>query len=573
MKTVNCDVLIVGGGGAGTYAALRLKALGFSPAIVSKGLVGKSGASIMAGAVIVGSKMLGGTDANAQASLEFFARYYSHFLVDQSYLANAGKWIEEVFYPELEELGLLFTRDDDGRIAMSHSPVRWAVAPTQGQTGILLMDIRRKQLRAHEIPLFEECAVTSLLRDDNGAICGAVAFDYVNGELLNFHAKAVVMATGHADRLVRRSTGTREQTGDGIALALRAGADLTNLEMQFWHASDFANPPTWQRLHVYPNPLVGSAGSSRLYNAAGECFFEQAKDFPSALAPYTMQIKRLTQQVLAGSASFDGGYFTSYNHLDADVTRRYQHAAAAFEKLGLDIGRDKVEARTTMHYRQGGIESDPFTMRTTLDGLWVAGGIGAHVTGSLAVAIYDGNVAAESVAAAISPGARAPQPAPQQSAAEAIRVLGLNRPAHAGSIAPVHVKTQIWDVMGDAYGIIKSGAGMRRGLAELARIRAECAPRMALASQSRRFNTAWLEAIDAFNLLDVCEVTLAAALRREESRGSFYRTDHPYVDNENWLCKNIVCRTDGEFRFRRERYPQGGIVPGFVKQEYFSVQW
>lgn len=592
MKVVNCDVVVVGGGGAGTYAALRLHDLGVKPMLISKGLVGKSGASIMAGAVIVGSKMLGGTEQNAASSLEFFAKYYSHFLVDQSYLAAAGQWIENTFYPEMESLGLLFSREDDGRIAMSHSPVRWAVAPMQGQTGILLMDIRRKQLQARGIPMHEECVVTSLLRNGNGDVCGLTVLDYVRGEVFAVHAKAVVMATGHADRLVRRSTGTREQTGDGIALALRAGAEMTNLEMQFWHISDFANPPTWQRLHIYPNPLVGTDQSSRVYNAQGECFFEQARDAPAALAPYSLQVKRLTQQVLAGKARFDGGYFTSYSHVDADVLRRYQYAGSAFEKLGLDITRDKVEARTTMHYRQGGIESDPHSMRTSVSGLWVAGGVGAHVTGSLAVAIYDGGLAAESVAGSLPDRHRHDDLTEQQMRDEEVRLEGLRvggvaregaaggagratgsaRSGEAG-IAPVHIKAAIWDAMGEAYGLIKSGQGMRDGLARLEALKARELPRMTPPSASRRFNTAWLDALDVHNLFDVCDITLRSALRREESRGSFYRTDFPYVDNTEWQCKNIVARDGTDYRFRKEAYPEGAIAPGFGRQEYFSVPW
>src|ERR1051326_8884130 len=99
MQILGADVVVVGGGGAGTYAALRLKQLGFDPLVVTKGLVGKSGCSIFAGNLVLSGRMLGATEAQSKDTLEYFAKYWNNFLIDQQYLAKAGKWIEEVFYP------------------------------------------------------------------------------------------------------------------------------------------------------------------------------------------------------------------------------------------------------------------------------------------------------------------------------------------------------------------------------------------------------------------------------------------------------------------------------------------
>ena len=102
--------------------------------------------------------------------------------------------------------------------------------------------------------------------------------------------------TGYSDRLHARSTGTREMSGDGIAMAWRVGATLANLEMQWWHTNDVAYPPTWQRMQVYPNPMLGSEKSARMVNSQGTEFFNQQQDDPLAYGPYTVQLKALAKQ-------------------------------------------------------------------------------------------------------------------------------------------------------------------------------------------------------------------------------------------------------------------------------------
>ncbi len=136
-------------------------------------------------------------------------------------------------------------------------------------------------------------------------------------------ARAVVLATGYSDRLHKRSTGTREMSADGIAMAWRAGATLVNMEMQWWHTNDIADPPTWQRMQVYPNPMLGSEKSARMVNSAGEEFFNQQQDDPLAFGPYTVQLKALAKQVHAGKARYDGGYYAGFDHCDPAEVEAY----------------------------------------------------------------------------------------------------------------------------------------------------------------------------------------------------------------------------------------------------------
>ena len=258
----------------------------------------------------------------------------------------------------------------------------------------------------------------------------------------------MVLATGHADRLTKRATGTREQSADGIALAYRAGADLVNLEMQYWHSSDLAHPNCWQRGHMYPNPLVGTAETSRMLNADGEVFFDLAADAPISLAPYALQQKRLLAQVRAGKARFDGGYYASYaHHADPGALKAYQYNAKALGRFGYDIAADRMETASSWHYRQGGVLADPGTMETGVQGLFVAGGIGGHVTGSVAVAAYDGHVVAEALAGRGVSGGPPPALPQAQVEAERERLESLRRPLGAGGVTPMRIKKTLWDVM------------------------------------------------------------------------------------------------------------------------------
>ncbi len=573
MKQLTAEVIIVGGGAAGTYAAVCLHRLGVAPLLISKGFVGKSGASIFAGNLVLSGRTLGNTEENARDTAEFLIKYHNQFLIDQSYAKRCGQWIADVYYPELEEAGLYFRRDDEGNVVTSPGRIRSVAANQQGNSGIPFMDLRRKQVLKAGVPVMEEAAVTALLQDESGAVCGVVALDLASGEIFCVLAKAVILATGYADRLHSRSTGTREMSADGIAIAYRAGAEVVNLEMQWWHTNDVRYPANWQRMQVYPNPMLGSWKSARMVNSVGEVFFNQQEDDPLAYGPYTVQLKRLVKQVRAGKARYEGNYYAGFDHVDPGEVEAYTSYAKLFKQLGLDVGTELVETAVSAHYRQGGVRVDPATMASTVPGLFVAGGVGGHSNGLIALVTYDGKVAAESAARHVETIAFPTLPA-DRVRHEQERIEGLLRPLTADGIPPARIKKMIRELMWDHMGVEKNAAGMTNALEMLDRIRTGMVPKIGLQSVCRRFNHAWLDAIDVLNMLEVCALTIRSALNRKESRGPFIRTDYPDMDNENWLVQNILAReSGGDFAFRTQPYDLPYLRPDFSRKDNLSVEW
>ncbi|MGN6572464.1 MAG: FAD-binding protein [Pseudolabrys sp.] len=570
-RTISTDVAIIGGGAAGCYAALCLHREGIAPLIVCKGLVGKSGASLFAGNLVISGKLLGNTDEHARNTAEFLIKYHNQFLIDQRWARRCGEWIERVYYPELEEAGLYFRRDDTGNVVTSPGKIRSVAANTQGNSGVPFMDLRRKQVIRAGIPRLEETVATALLRNEDGAVAGVFCLDVLTGETIVVEAKAVIMATGYSDRLHKRSTGTREMSADGIAMAWRAGAALVNMEMQWWHTNDIAHPPSWQRMQVYPNPMLGSEKSARMVNSEGEEFFNQQQDDPLAFGPYTVQLKALARQVHAGKARYDGGYFAGFDHCDADEVDRYTTYGKIYRQLGLDFPKDMVETAVTSHYRQGGIDVDTATMRSSVPGLYVAGGVGGHSNGLIALATFDGKVVADGIVADFGGLHRKP-PAANEIEYERRRLEELRTAAGSGP-APVVVKETLRDIMWDKAGVEKDAAGLDQALDKLSRIRSELLPEMRLSNTGPRANYEWLDAIDVVNMVDVCELIVQSSLERKESRGPFFRMDFPDTDNRDWLVANVLTRSGNGIRFERRPYELPFFAPDFERKANLDVAW
>ena len=344
----------------------------------------------------------------------------------------------------------------------------------------------------------------------------------MTGEYVVVRARAVVLATGYSDRLHQRSTGTREMSADGIAMAWRAGATMVNMEMQWWHTNDIADPPSWQRMQVYPNPMLGSEKSARMVNSAGEEFFNQQKDDPLAFGPYTVQLKALAKQVHAGKARYDGGYYAGFDHCDADEVEAYTTYGKTFRQLGLQFPEQLVETAVTSHYRQGGIDVDTATMRSSVPGLYVAGGVGGHSNGLIGLATYDGKVVADGIAAEFD--SLTDRPISESECETERRRLEKLRSRSNDGVSPAKVKEKLRKLMWDKVGVEKNAAGLRSALDDIEEIRLDLLPDMAIATQGSVANYEWLDAIDVINMVDVCELIIHSSLERKESRGPFIRT-------------------------------------------------
>ena len=355
-------------------------------------------------------------------------------------------------------------------------------------------------------------------------------------------------------------------------MAYRAGAELRNLEMQWWHANDFAAPPAWMRVQTYPNPLLGTAEVARHYNRDGHMFFDLTET-PGNPAPYTLQLRRLSRQVEQGLARWDGDYFAGYDHIDPRPIRTYNLVADFYEKAGLDVSRHRAECAVTWHMRQGGIHVRPATMETNVDGLLVAVAVGGHTLGNLVYVSHDGKVAARQSAerARRTPAAVLRD---DEIEREAARVFAFLRSEPRNGPLPVALKREIRAVMWEHMGYVKSERTMLAGLARIQALRAEQLPRMRLRTTTTNWNHAWIDALDVEDMLTVTEMTIRSSLHRRESRGPFYREDYPVTDHRDWLRHTILRRgDDGEPSITSAPVVLRWVTPSVEREDFFATDY
>jgi len=550
------DVVILGAGLAGLRAAVEIsRRLGGT---VDIGIVSK--VQLMRAHSVCAE---GGTAAVLREDLGDSRELHawdtvkgSDFLADQDVVRTFVDTIPREIH-QLDHWGIPWTRDADGYISQrpfgGHSYPRATLAADK--TGFFEMQTLYDQLlRYPTFTRYDELFVTDILVADGG-FAGLVGLHMGTGETVAIRGRALLIASGGGGTLYGFTTYSQTVTGDGMAMAYRAGLPLEDMEFLQFH-------PTG----LVPNGILmteacrGEGGY--LKNSLGERFMGNYAPKLMELAPRDMVSRAETEEILAGRGftTPDGQDYLELDltHLGADRinTRLPLIREVTIKFLGLDPIEKPIPIRPVAHYSMGGIETDIDGL-TRVANVWAAGEAacvslhGANRLGSNSTAecLVWGGIAGGKIAEAL-PGLAeaAPLPADQAAAAEG-RVRAVL--ARQGDENLYELRRELRTTMDANVGVFRTGEGLAEALAKVREIR-DRAGRAPVADKSRVYNSNLVHALELDNLIDLAEVTVAGALAREESRGAHARRDFPTRDDETWLRHTLAFHAPEGPRFEHK---------------------
>ncbi|HUG55465.1 MAG TPA: fumarate reductase/succinate dehydrogenase flavoprotein subunit [Candidatus Limnocylindrales bacterium] len=574
------DVVVVGAGGAGLRAAIEAAGQGARTALVCKSLLGKAHTVMAEGGI---AAALGNVWKEDSWKVHFRDTMRGGKLLNNWRMAQIHAQESPDRVLELEEWGALFDRTADGLILQrdfgGHRYAR--LAHVGDRTGLEMIRTLQDRAVARGIDVFMECTIQRLLVD-GGAVAGCVGYRRQSGSLLALGAKAVVLATGGVGRCWRITSNSWEYTGDGMAMALDAGADLIDMEMTQFHPTGMVWPPSVRGILVTEG-VRGDGGTLR--NKDGERFmFRYIPEFFRAetaeteaeadrwyedkrnnrrtpdLLPRDEVARAINAEVKAGRGTPHGGVLLDIaSRRPADyIRKRLPSMYHQFKELAdVDITQAAMEVGPTLHYIMGGIRVDADTAATAVPGLFAAGEVAAGMHGATRLG---GNSLSDLLVFGRRAGLHAARYASERPGDPAIDQGELSAterelltPFEAGGEGPYALHQELEACMQELVGIIRTDSELREAIERIGALRERA--RRASVSGTRTYNPGWHLALDLRSMLTVAEAVARSALARTESRGGHTREDHPAADAE-WGRRNVVTRMrEGELRLDVEPLP------------------
>jgi succinate dehydrogenase / fumarate reductase flavoprotein subunit len=532
------DILVLGAGLAGMRAALEAARNGADVAIVSKVHPLRSHSNAAQGGINAAI-----SEEDSWESHAFDTVKGSDYLADQDAVEIMCREAPGDII-EFEHMGVIFYRDEHGRLGRrafgGASQARtYFVGDITGQA--LLVTLYDQILKAG-VKIYEEFFVTTLFVED-GACRGAVAIEMITGELHLLRSKAVIDCAGGLGRLYEPSTNALICTGDGYALAYRAGAPLMDMAMVQYHPTTLAGSG-------FLMTEAARGEGAYLLNSLGERFMSKYAPNKMELAARDVTSRAEATEIAQGRG-IDGNVLLDLRHLGPDVILKKlpQVHEMALDYLGIDMLREPVPVRPGMHYQMGGIKTD-VNGATPVPGLYAAGEVacvsvhGGNRLGanSLLDTIVFGRRSGKAAAAYVKSVARsAGGEELLRSEQERIREL-LARPYKGETHA--RLRLELAKMMDEKAGLYRSRAGLSEALSKLHELRKRYAE-IAVGDKGRVFNQALTFALEVGNLLDCGEAVIRDALVREESRGAHMHLDHPQRNDEEWLKHTLLAYREG----------------------------
>ena len=555
------DVLIIGAGGAGLRAAIEALAQGASVGVVCKSLLGKAHTVMAEGGI-----------AAAMANVDPADNWKVHFrdtmrggkLLNNWRMAQLHAQEAPERVRELEQWGALFDRTEKGEILQrafgGHTFKR--LCHVGDRTGLELIRTLQDRGVQQGVDCYMECTITRLLME-NGRVAGAFAYWRENGRFIVFKAKAVVIATGGIGKAWPITSNSWEYTGDGMALAYQAGAELMDMEFVQFHPTGMVWPPGVQGILV-TEAVRGEGGILR--NKLGERFMEKYDPRRMELSTRDVVARAIYTEVREGRGTEHGGAYLDISHKPAEyVKKKLPSMYHQFKELAdVDITKEPMEVGPTCHYVMGGIRVEAETGQSSIPGIFAAGEAAAGLHGanrlggnSLSDLLVFGRRAGMAAAAHAKQTAYASLDNAQMQDAE----KELLAPFSNIGESPYAVHRDLQTVMQSLVGIYRNAEDLTRALSELQMLKARAAT--ASAEASRMFNPGWHLTGELKSMLIISEAVTKSAMARTESRGAHSRIDYPDLDMEWGQKHNIIVPEGGKMVRREEPIPP---VPPDLKE-------